>query len=82
MNKKDIVRDEYIRIKMSKEEKALWLKYCEEIDINPTRYARNILMQEAECKISKVFGKVVIKGYKHYCEITNNHEALARMKSD
>ena len=40
-NKKEIVRDEYIRIKMSKEEKALWTKYADELGINSTRLARN-----------------------------------------
>lgn len=82
MNKKEIIRDEYIRIKMSKEEKALWLKFAEEQKVNPTRLARNILMMEAESIINKIIYKPIAKAYIKYLEVTKNQEALDRIKSE
>ncbi len=81
-NKKEIIRDEYITIKVSKEEKALWLEYTKELGIPSTRLARNILMMEAECKLNKIISKPIIKAYKKYAEITNNQEILNRLKDD
>lgn len=80
--KKEITRDEFIKIRLSKEEKDLWLKYAEEMQINPTRLARNVLMTEAESKINKIVGKYVIKAYIKYCEVTKNTDALERIKQD
>jgi len=82
MNKKEIIRDQYIRIKMSKEEKELWIKYAEEMGINSTRLARNILMIEAESLINKYISKNVVKAYLKYAKITNNKEILKRVKTD
>jgi len=81
-NKKEIIRDEYIRIKMSKQEKDLWLEYSKELGINPTRLARNIIMMEAESLINKYFTKPAIKAYIKYAEITKNKEILERIKKD
>ncbi len=81
-NKKEIVRDEYIRIKMSKEEKALWTKYADELGINSTRLARNIIMSEAESLVNKYVANPIIKGYIRYAKITKNTEILERIKQD
>jgi len=82
MNKKEIVRDEYIRIKMSKEEKALWLSYAEKWNTNPTRLARNHLMMEAESIINNKIYANIGKAYIKYCEVTKNKEVLERLKKD
>ena len=81
-NKKEIIRDEYIRIKMSKEEKALWTEYSKKIGINPTRLARNIIMEEAENLFNKTIKTNVLKAYIKYAEITKNTEILERIKKD
>ena len=81
-NKKEIIRDQYIRIKLSKEEKNLWLKYAEDIGINPTRLARNILMMEAESILNKTITKPFAKAYIKYAEVTKNKEILERIKSE
>jgi len=81
-NKKEIIRDEYIRIKMSKEEKALWTEYAKNIGINPTRLARNIIMIEAESLFNKAITTNVLRAYIKYAEVTNNTEILKRIKED
>ena len=81
-NNKEIVRDQYIRIRMSKEEKALWLKYAEEMNIPPARFARNIIILEAESKINKIFGKNVIKAYRYYLKVTNQKNKLEELNKE
>ena len=81
-NKKEIIRDEYIRIKMSKEEKDLWTEYAKNIGINPTRLARNIIMEEAESLFNKTVKSNILKAYIKYAEITKNTEILERIKKD
>jgi len=81
-NKKEIIRDHFITIKVSKEEKDLWNKWAEEHGINPTRMARNTLMESAESLINKYIGKPAIKAYIKYAKVTNNHEILERIKKD
>jgi len=81
-NKKEIIRDQFITIKVSKQEKELWEKYAAELGINKTRLARNTLMMEAESLINKYIGKPVIKAYIMYAEITKNTEILERIKKD
>jgi hypothetical protein len=81
-NKKEIIRDEYIRIKMSKEEKALWTEYAENIGINSTRLARNTIMTEAESFFNKNVKSNILKAYIKYAEITKNTEILERIKKD
>ena len=81
-NKKEIIRDEYIRIKMSKEEKALWTAYANEIGINPTRLARNIIMAEAESLFNQKIKTNILKAYIKYAEVTKNTEILERIKKD
>lgn len=82
-NKKEIIRDHYIRIKMSKEEKELFDAYAKELGIKPSRVARNLIMMEAESKIfNKFFMTPVVKAYIKYAEITNDKEILERIKTD
>jgi len=81
-NKKEIIRDQYIRIKMSKEEKDLWIEYSNRIGINPTRLARNIILMEAESFLSKIINIPVIKAYRYYLEKTNKKEEIKKMQSD
>ena len=81
-NNKKIIRDNFITIKVSKEEKKLWEEYAKELTVPPTRLARNILMMEANNKLSKIIGKQSIKAYKKYLEITNQKEILQMMKED
>jgi hypothetical protein len=81
-NKKEIIRDHFITIKVSKEEKELWEKFSEEMGINKTRLARNTLMKEAESIVNKYLSKPVIKAYIRYAELTKNTEILERIKKD
>lgn len=80
--KKEITRDVFIKIPLSKEEKALWIKYAEDIKINPTRLARNLLMIESESLINKYGLIPVMKSYVKYLELTKNKEALERLNQE
>lgn len=82
-NNKKVIRDEYIRIKMSKEEKELWIKFAENMEVNPTRLARNILLIEAEAKLKNIFiYKPIINKYKWYLKVTKQFDMLEQMKED
>jgi len=80
--KKEISRDEYIKIRVSKEEKELFYEYAKELGVPPTRLARNILMIEAKNKINKIIGKPVIQAYRYYLEVTNQKTELERISTD
>ena len=82
MNKKDIIRDQKLVIRMSKEEKELFEEYAKELGLLPTRLARNILLEEAceKCFFKKKFEKGVMKAYRLYLEKTNDKEAIERFK--
>lgn len=81
-NSKEIQRDTRLEIRMSKEEKELFYKYAEDIGINPSRLARNLLMSEAESILNKAITKPFAKAYIKYAELTNNEEILERIKKD
>ena len=82
-NNKEIIRDQYIRIKMSKEEKELWTKFAEDMGINPTKLARNILMTEAEATLRNKYAfKPLLKAYRKYLEVTKQNDVLEQMKED
>ncbi len=82
-NNKEIIRDQYIRIKMSKEEKELWTKFAEDMGINPTKLARNILLMEAEAKLkNNLFYKPVLQAYRKYLEVTKQFDILEQMKEE
>lgn len=80
--KKEVTRDEYFKIRMSKEEKELFYKYAEDIGINPSRLARNILMEHAESILNQYATKNIAKAYIKYLELTKQDEALNRIKED
>ena len=80
--KKEITRDEYIKFRVSKEEKKLFYEYAKELEVPPTRLARNILMMEAESKINLIIGKPLIKAYRYYLKITNQEKELNRISKD
>jgi hypothetical protein len=80
--KKAISRDKKLEIRMSEEEKNLWYKYAEELGINPSRLARNILMMEAESLINKYYTNHLIKAYIKYAKLTNNKEILERINKE
>ena len=80
--KKEITRDVFIKIPLSIEEKALWISYAEKWNTNPTRLARNHLMQEAESIINNKIYANIGRAYIKYCEVTNNKEVLDRIKTD
>jgi len=81
-NKKEIIRDQFITIKVSKQEKELWEEYSKKIGINKTRLARNTLMLEAESLFNKTIKTNVLKAYIRYAELTKNTEILERIKKD
>lgn len=80
--KKEITKDYFIKIPVTKQEKELWETYAAEMGINKTRLARNTLMIQAESIINKYIGKPIIKAYIKYAEITKNTEILERIKKD
>ena len=79
--KKEIIRDEYFKMRMSKEEKELFYKFAEEYGINPSRLARNILLGEAKSFINKYPLKPAVKAYIKYLELTDK-EAYKKLKED
>ena len=83
MNKKKIIRDQYIRVKMSKEEKELFSKYAESLGIAPGRLMRNLAMMEAEKNaIAKGVERAAVLSYKKYLELTKQYDILERIKTD
>jgi len=75
-------REVRMDIPMAKEEKKLFTEYAKELGINPTRLARNIIMQQAEAKLrNNAFYIPVTKAYIKYLEITNQKEILERIKT-
>ncbi len=81
--KKEIIRDQRFEIRMSKEEKKLFYTYAEDMGINPTRLARNLLMIEAEAKLTnKLIFKPTIQAYKKYLEITKQYEVLDQINEE
>ena len=81
--KKEITRERTFKIRMSNEEKEMWDKYANDLGINPSRMARNILMIEAKKNfISKGIEKATVSAYIKYLEVTNDKEMLERMKSE
>ena len=76
--KKEITRDYFIKIPLTKAEKDLWEAYAEEMGINKTRLARNTIMIQAESIIYKYIAKPIIKTYLKYAPT----EILERIKKD
>lgn len=74
--KRDIVRDERIEIRMSKEEKEMFYAYAKSIDMIPGRLARNIIMLQVESKMENAILKPFIKAYRQYLKNTNQDEHL------
>lgn len=77
---REIVRDERMEIRLSKEEKELFYAYAKEIGIMPGRLARNILLDQASSKMENAVILPFIKGYKKYLEITGQKETLERIE--
>jgi len=75
-------RDEYIKFRVSKEEKQLIQKYAESLGINTSRVIRNIVMLQAESILNKPFYIPIAKAYIKWCKMTNNKEVLKRIKTD
>jgi hypothetical protein len=73
---RDIVRDERIEIRMSKEEKEMLYAYAKSIDMLPGRLARNIIMLQVKAKIENTILSPFLKTYRKYLEITNQDEYL------
>jgi antitoxin component of RelBE/YafQ-DinJ toxin-antitoxin module len=72
---KKIQRDTKLEIRMSKEEKELFYKFAEDMGINPSRLARNILTSEAEATLgNKLAFRPVIQAYKKYLEVTKQND--------
>jgi hypothetical protein len=71
MNKKDIKRDQEIRIKVSQEEKDLFYHYCKSQNVLPTRKARELLLFNARTYF-EMFKKdsLFLKAYYHYLKVT------------
>jgi len=80
--KKEVHRDKKLEIKMTQEEKELFYKYAEDLGINPSRLARNILLSNAESIINKYYGKYWVKGYIKMLELLKDKEALDRFKTE
>lgn len=79
-NKKQITRDERMEIRLAKEEKELFYSFAKECGINPSRLARNLIMQQAESILNKPFYIPISKAYIKYLEVTKQNEILERIK--
>ena len=74
-NKKEIIRDQYFKIRMSKEEKELWTVFSKKMGLMPSKSARNLLMKKAEEKLKhRLKFRSIIQAYKRYLEITNQKQ--------
>lgn len=81
--KKEITRNKKLEIRMSEQEKELWYKFAEDMGVNPTRLARNILTEMAEKELrNKLIYKPLLKAYRNYLKITKQNDILERMKED
>ena len=81
--KKEVKRDTKLEIRMSKEEKELWTKFAEDMGVNPTKLARNILMTEAEATLRNKYAfKPLLKAYRKYLEVTKQKDILEQMKTE
>jgi len=78
-NIKEIQRTNRMEIRMSDIEKEVFYAYAKECGINPSRLARNIILEQAESILGKVVYKPLAKGYVKYCKITKNLDALERL---
>jgi uncharacterized protein (DUF1778 family) len=81
-NKKKITRDERIEIRLSKEEKELFYSFAKDCGINPARLARNLMMTQAENILNKPFYIPISKAYIKYLELTNQKQAIERLKEE
>lgn len=79
-NVKEIIRSERFEIRMSPEEKELFTSYANEIGMNPSRLARNIIMQQSESILNKPFYIPITKAYLKYLEVTKQTDILERIK--
>ena len=80
---KEITRDERFEIRMSKEEKELWLEFSKDMGVNPTRLARNVLTLMAEKKLrNKLVYKPLLQAHRKYLEVTKQFDILERMKKE
>lgn len=82
MNKKEIIRDKKFEIRMSDEEKELFMNFAKKTGINASRLARNILLSEAESTANNYATVPAVKAYMKYLEITNQKSAIERLKED
>ena len=80
-NTKKITRDDQLRLRLSKQERALFEAYAKELGINPSRLGRNIIMSQAESIVNKPFIVPIFEAYKKYLKVTNQKKALERMKT-
>jgi hypothetical protein len=81
--KKEITRDQTFKIKMSKEEKELLYEFAKDMGVNPSRLARNLLLEEAERKLrNKIIFKPILNAYRNYLKVTKQNNILERMKED
>ena len=81
-NKKEIQRTEYLKIRMSKEEKEIFYEYAKDMEIAPSRLARTLLMMEVESYFSKFVNRPIFKAYRYYLKITNQKEILKKAKTE
>lgn len=80
-NIKNVVRTERMDIYMTKEEKELWVQTAKDIGINPSRLARNIILDFAESKIDRNITKAFVHMYKKYHAFAENQEIIDRLNS-
>lgn len=81
--KKAISRNKKLEIRMSEEEKELFYKYAENLGLNPSRLARNILLSEAEKNlILKGIEKTALEAYKRYLKLTKQDDVIKRLEEE
>jgi len=72
-----------MEVKLSEAERDLFYNYAKELGINPTRLARNLIMQQAEKTLRNiVFYIPIVTAYKKYLKITNQTNEIKRIESD
>jgi fructose-1,6-bisphosphatase len=81
-NIKEIQRDERFEVRLSKEEKDLFFKLAEAMNMKPGRLARNLIMEQVNANIENAILLPFIKAYKNYLKITKQEDKLREIEED
>lgn len=77
---REIVRDERMEIRLSKEEKELFNAFAKQMGMMPGRLARNIIMAQANAKLENAINIPLVKAYREYLRVTKQFKLLEEIE--